>query len=95
MVALAQQVDDLLLDGDQQGWLGGLDHEIAQGGHALDALHGAGVGDDDQVVLVLALDRQSFGGEHAHDDKGDVLDTQDPAQGVFAWEQADRQWSCR
>ena len=51
-----------------------------------DALHRAGVRHDHDIVLVGALNAESFRGEHADDDEGHVLDPQDLTDGIVVAE---------
>src|SRR5690349_21394730 len=50
----------------------------------LHALHGTGVRNDDEIVLVLALNGEALGPEHARNDERHVPHANNLAHGIFA-----------
>src|SRR5688500_6069173 len=59
-----------------------MDEEAAEGGGAGKALHGAGVGNEDDVVLIVAAHGHAFGGEQADDGERGAFDADDFADGI-------------
>ena len=71
VVPLAKQFGNLLLRRREIVGRGDLDIDVAQGCPTDDAFHRAGVGHDDDVVLVRALRAEAFRREHAGNRKRD------------------------
>ena len=84
--ALLQQVGHILLDARHVVGEVGLDHDRVEVGPAGDALQVAGVGNDDDVVLVLAEIIKALGAEQPDDLEGQVADAQRLADGIRAGE---------
>ena len=87
MVAVAQQVADLLLGARNVVGAGGADHEHARDKLLQPALNlglKRGVGHEDDIVLVLAHDRLPLAGRHPHYLKGEVLDAHGLPDGIRA-----------
>ena len=67
IMSLAQQIDDLFLCGVHLIGIAHLHVDVAQSRPAGHALHRAGVGHDDDVILIRSLGAEPFRREHASD----------------------------